>query len=182
MILNSTQRSLEVLLVTVPGTPWTWTVDFQSIPLVGKPAVPSGNDGTIASAAAVTMIPAPAQNGTAIVTSLSILNADSLAQVVTVRMNNNGSYRNYYQALMNPGDQLTYQTGRGFAVMDASGNSKGISPTTGFVNDSQESYTPSTYQPLSLTPEGEVRVLVSVQKNPWAGIRYPSLTRSPWNC
>ncbi len=110
IILDATTKTLEVDLagaITTNQLPYTLHyVDLlSSDQSVSAVAV---NDGTTNSTTAVTMLAAPASGHTRQVKQISIHNSDTVAATVTIQLNNNGTVRTIFKAVLDVGDQISY--------------------------------------------------------------------------
>ncbi len=118
IILNATTKSLEILLgsaVTTTELPFVLSaVDTGSTP----PLVEV--DGTTNGASAVTVLSAPTSTKVKIVKTLTVYNADTVPQIVTVRYNNNGTTRILVKVNLPIGYTLLY-SGEVFNVYDSAG-------------------------------------------------------------
>ena len=110
IVLDATTKTIEIDLngaITTSQLPYTLHyVDLlssdQSVSAVG------GNDGTTNSTTAVTMLAAPASGHTRQVKEITVQNADTVAAVVTIQLNNNGTVRTLFKATLDVGDQISY--------------------------------------------------------------------------
>lgn len=110
IILDSTLKSLEITLagaVTTTELPYVLGyVDLlssdQSISAVGS------NDGTTNGGTAVSVLAAPASGHTRQVKFLSVHNADTVAAVLTVQYNDNGTKRIISKTTLDVGDNFLY--------------------------------------------------------------------------
>lgn len=92
IILDTTTKSIEAILGgAVAATQPDYISAFADATAAGF--VEGQKDGTLNSTTAVTIVSAPAASARRIVREISIYNADSAAVTLTVRLNNNGTYR-----------------------------------------------------------------------------------------
>jgi hypothetical protein len=130
MILDSS-RSLELVLGAAHATAaLVWGAEYVDHSASGT-GVPVPVDGTSNGTTEVTMVAAPGAGVGRQVLSVNVYNSDTVAQTVTVRVNNSSTMRTRHKATMQPGDVLTWSPGRGFAVLDASGNVRTIATPAG---------------------------------------------------
>ncbi len=110
IILDATTKTLEVILaaaITTNQLPWTvHYVDISQSDFSAQ-AVSSG-DGVTNSATAVTMVAAPAASKSRQIKTLTVQNADTAPATVTVRINDNGTYRPLITVTLSVGDNLVY--------------------------------------------------------------------------
>jgi hypothetical protein len=110
IILDATTKTLEIDLdgaITTTELPYVLSyVDLlssnQSVSAVGA------NDGTTNGNTAVTVLAAPASGHTRTVKFLSVQNADTVAAVLTLKYNDNGTARTICKVTLAVGDQLLY--------------------------------------------------------------------------
>ena len=120
-------KSVEVVIATVTTYPLSYVAEFSDQTPQGVLAAQIIADGSLV-VGTTTVVHNPSTQYVRSVSSLGIYNGDVAAQVVTVQINDNGTQRPYYKVTLQPGDLLTYQAGKGFTVVDANGNAKGIVP------------------------------------------------------
>jgi hypothetical protein len=123
LILDATTKSLQVKLA---GTVTTNQLPFSTsyIDTTGTATTPGEQDGTTNNTTAVTVAGAPASSTERLIKSFIIQNADTAAATVTVIYNNNSTLRNVIVATLAVGDQLFYEDGKGWAVLDTNGDIK----------------------------------------------------------
>ena len=110
IILDATTKSLEIDLagaITTNQLPYVLGyVDLlssdQSISAVGS------NDGASNSTTAVSILAAPASGHTRQVKFLSVFNADTVAAVLTLQYNDNGTVRTITKVTLDVGDNFIY--------------------------------------------------------------------------
>lgn len=123
MILDATTKSLEVILagaITTTQLPFVATYADISVTAFA----PAGNDGQTNSTTAVAMVPAPAASVQRQVKEVSIWNADTVAATVTVRLNDNATFRNIVKVILQPGEHLQYADFYGWRVLASDGSNK----------------------------------------------------------
>lgn len=111
MILDATTKTLEVILsgaVTTNQLPiYCSFIDVlntdQSVSAFGESDTASNNT------TAVTALAAPASGHTRTVKFFTVNNADTVSAVVTVRINNNGTFRTLWKGTLQVGDTLQYK-------------------------------------------------------------------------
>lgn len=109
IILDATTKTLEVILNgAVTTNQLDYHVDFVDLDASFVISTASESDGTSNNGTAVTMLAAPAANHTRQVKFLTVYNKDTVAAVVTVRINNNGTFRNLVKTTLAVGDTLQY--------------------------------------------------------------------------
>lgn len=110
IILDATTKSLEIKLtsaITTNQLPYTLHyVDLlssdQSVSSVAS------NDGQSNSTSAVTVLAAPSSGHTRQVKHVTVYNADTVAAVVTVQVNDNATTRILVKTTLDVGDTLEY--------------------------------------------------------------------------
>ncbi len=109
IILDSTLKTLEVILSgAITTNQLDYHIDFVDLDAAFAISTASESDGTSNSTSAVTMLAAPASGHTRQVKFLTIYNKDTVAAVVTVRINNNGTFRILCKTTLAVGDSLQY--------------------------------------------------------------------------
>lgn len=66
------------------------------------------NDGTLNGTLAVTVVAAPSNGVRRLVRTITIYNADTVRHLVTLRLNNNGTYRTLWKGTLAIGDTLIF--------------------------------------------------------------------------
>lgn len=126
LILDSTTKTLEIILsgaITTNQLPWV--VGYQEFTNSSfSSSSGSGGSGTSNSGSAVTVVSAPASGKTRQIKFLSVRNSDTVNTILTVRLNNNGTLRNYWKGTLDKGDSLIYVDGHGFYVLELAGRIK----------------------------------------------------------
>ena len=120
LILDSTLKSIEIIL---GGTVTTNQLPFVAayIDVTSTTYVPNSNDGVSNNAVAVTAIAAPGASIQRQVKLITVHNADTVATAVTLRLNNNGTFRTICKVVLSTLSQLVYTDGEGFRVIDQNG-------------------------------------------------------------
>lgn len=129
MILDSTSRSLEVLLGAAVATQQlsvvsSWTDLASSSTTSGS--TPVATNGTTA----VTAVPAPSSGVQRNVYAVTIFNADTAAATVKVRLNDGGTMYQMVSVVLQPGHTLAYTDVNSWQVLSASGAVVTTSSTT----------------------------------------------------
>jgi hypothetical protein len=109
ILINTVTKSLEVVLegaITTNQLEWTLSAvelsaQFQMTDLIATDGVTNGTTP-------VTLLAAPAAGRTRQVKLVTIYNADTVAAVVIVRLNNGGAIRRQDRELLEPGESLHY--------------------------------------------------------------------------
>lgn len=124
IILDTTSKSLEVLLAGAPAT--TQPAFIASyVDVTTTTYTPKANDGVTNSATPVTAVAAPAASTQRQVKLLTIANIDTAAVTATVRLNNGGTTRTIAKVVLAVNSTLVYTDGEGFRVIDANGAIQG---------------------------------------------------------
>lgn len=111
IILDSTLKSLEIILTgAVTTNQLDYHIDYVDIDSTAAFAIStvSEGDGTSNNTTAVTILAAPAANHVRQVKYLSVYNKDTVAAEVTVRINNNGTFRILVKTTLQLGETLQY--------------------------------------------------------------------------
>jgi hypothetical protein len=110
MFLDATTKSLEIDLAgAITTTQLPYTIDWVELLESDMSVVDTGSgDGTTNSTTAVSVLAAPASGRVRKVTFLSVSNEDTVAAVLTVQLNNNGTTRRIIKVTLDVGDNLTY--------------------------------------------------------------------------
>lgn len=125
MIALNNTRSLEIILagaITTNQLPWTATYADHD------PAVPSFTatpaDGATNNTTSVTMVSAPAAGIQRTIKRLNVYNADTAQATVTIRVNNSGTLRTQFSIVLQTGERIEYEDGKGFSVYTVTGAQK----------------------------------------------------------
>ena len=125
MLLDSTTQSLEILLAAaVATTQLPVVVDFTDGATTFSPTVQHSQTNGIT---AVTILTAPASTNKREVTFMSVYNAETVAVIITIRLNDNSVMRTIRKIVMEAGDNLCYTRDEGFEVTDKNGKKKVLS-------------------------------------------------------
>lgn len=115
MILDTTSKSIEVVLSAVPVANQAQII-ASYVDIDSTTFVPGENDALSNSTTAVTAVSAPAASKQRQIKYLSVYNADTAPITVTVRLNNGGTIRNASAYSLSPGQTLQYTPDQGFYV------------------------------------------------------------------
>ena len=119
MILDTTSKTIEVIL---PGAITTnqleITADWVDT-ANGSTFAPGGTSLVTNGGTAVTAVPAPAASTQRQVKALTIYNADTVNQTVTVRMFDGTNRRRHIQVILIPGNSLVFTPEAGWSVVPA---------------------------------------------------------------
>jgi hypothetical protein len=116
MLLDAATKSLELLLAGAVTTNQLPVVAFY-IDHTSTAATPGESDTQSNGATAVAIVAAPAASTQRQVKSISIFNADTVAATVTVRLNNNSTYRSIVKQILQPDQTLLYLQETGWSVV-----------------------------------------------------------------
>src|SRR5438132_621480 len=120
LILDSINKSIEL---TLGGIVTTNQLPFVAsyIDVTSTTYIPNSNDGVSNNATAVTMISAPIASTQRQIKLITVHNADTVSATVTLRLNNNGTFRTICKVVLSTLSQLIYTDGEGFRVIDQNG-------------------------------------------------------------
>jgi len=120
LILDATTKSLEVRLAgAVSANQLPVTAHYTDITTTLY--TPGSNDTQSNGATAVTIVAAPAASTQRHVESISVYNADTAAATVTIQLNNNSTLRIITKVTLQAAEQLFYEDGMGWQIIDANG-------------------------------------------------------------
>jgi hypothetical protein len=120
LILDATTKSLEIDLAgAVSANELPVTAHYTDITTTLY--TPGSNDTQTNGSTAVTIVAAPAASTQRHVESISVYNADTAAATVTIQLNNNSTLRIITKVTLQPGEQLFYEDGMGWQIIDANG-------------------------------------------------------------
>lgn len=110
LILDATTKTFEAKLAgAVAANTLPFTVNWVDILSTDQSVSALGStDGTITGAGAVTLLAAPAANHYRVIKSLTVHNADTTGATLTVQLNNNGTARVVFKALLATLDNVDY--------------------------------------------------------------------------
>jgi hypothetical protein len=120
LILDATTKSLEIDLAgAVSANELPVTAHYTDITTTLY--TPGSNDTQTNGATAVTIVAAPAASTQRHVESISVYNADTAAATVTIQLNNNSTLRIITKVTLQAAEQLFYEDGMGWQIIDANG-------------------------------------------------------------
>jgi len=125
IILDTTSKSLEVILGgSVSSVEPSWVSAYVEVTTatMALDAV-SASDGAANGSTAVTMVAAPASGKVRQVKALYIYNADGAGVTLTVRLNNGGTFRTLFTAVLATLETLRFSES-GWQVFTADGELK----------------------------------------------------------
>ena len=123
--LTTTSQSLEVLLGgAITTTNPTYVVTYADGTSTTSPAVTV--DGSFNGSTAVSALAAPSASHQSMIVSVHVAQKDSVTQTVVVRINDGGSYREFYRASVPAGYSANYERGRGWYTKDTNGADLGV--------------------------------------------------------
>lgn len=136
MLLDQPTKSLEVSLSSLPTIPLSLVCEYTAgLPVGTAPQARLQILASLAAAGITTALAAPASGQQYEITHLSLYNANPVALIATVqiRVTPAGGLPTTafvkYQATLQPGDNLFYQSNNhGFFVIDSTGSARGIYP------------------------------------------------------
>jgi hypothetical protein len=133
IVLDATTKSLEIILAAAVTT--------NQLPVVAAYAdldtvsiSPGSSDTASNSTSAVTILAAPAANQQRQLKFLNVYNADTVAAIVTIRLNDNSTTRILIKVTLSVGDSLTYSIAQGWKITDVNGFIK-TGNVTNFMRD-----------------------------------------------
>jgi len=128
IILDSTGKSLEVLLTGAPATTQPqFMASYVDVTITSY--TPKATDGVTNSATPVTAVAAPAAATQRQVKLLTVANIDTAAVTAILQLNNGGTTRRLARVTLAVNSTLVYTDGEGFRVIDANGQIQGSSGT-----------------------------------------------------
>lgn len=120
ILLSATNMTLQVLLgasaTTNQAVLYASYADHTTTTFV-----PGERDSLSSGTTAVDIVQAPAASTQRQVKFLNIYNNDTVPMTVTVRLNNNSTFRNLLVCSLLPGDRIQYSDGEGFLVFNSGG-------------------------------------------------------------
>ncbi len=120
IILDAVTKSLELLLggvVTTNQLPFV----VSYVDVTTSAYSPLSNDGLSNNATAVSLVSAPAASTQRQVKLITVKNEDTVVTVVTIRLNNSGTFRKLVEITLPVGATLIYTDGEGFRVISSGG-------------------------------------------------------------
>jgi hypothetical protein len=120
IILTNTTDTLQVILGQAVATnQMQCYVAFRTT--TSSAITPASQLSTTNSTTTVNIVSSPGASEQRIIDFISIDNADTAPNDITVRFNDNGTFYTLFKARLNSGDKLEYQDGKGFKVINSSG-------------------------------------------------------------
>lgn len=120
MILDTTSDTFEILLGgTVATSQPTYVAHFNE--MSSTTLVPKTSVGTTNNTTPVTLVSAPSSSFQRQLKFLNIENVDTAAVIVTVRFNNSSVTRTVFKATLSVGENLTYESEKGWNVSNSGG-------------------------------------------------------------
>jgi len=127
MFLGSTSQSITAILADAPAT-----VDPTFVAAFHAGGSGQGASNGILADTATTLVAAPSSGLALSVDFINIYNADTASIVVTVNLVDGANTRPMGAWTLLTGETLTYVNGRGWSVINASGQAKSAVPTASF--------------------------------------------------
>lgn len=123
MILNTTSDTFEILLGgTVAASQPTFVAHFNE--MSSTTLVPKSSIGTTNNTTPVTLVSAPSSTFQRQLKFLNIENIDTASVTFTVRFNNSSVTRTVFKATLAAGENLTYESEKGWIVINSAGSTK----------------------------------------------------------
>ena len=122
IIFDTTTKSLEIFLGSLPGASIPWTASYVDI--TSTTFTPLSSDGNIGSTIAQPMVTAPAAATQRQLKALTIYNADTAPIVVTLQVNDNAITYVLCKITLQSSETLAYIDTDGFSVMQLDGSIK----------------------------------------------------------
>lgn len=120
LILDATTKSLEIKLAgAVAANQLPVTAHYTDITTALY--MPGSSDAESNGTTAVTIVAAPGASTQRHVESISVYNADTAAVTVTIQLNNNSTLRIITKVTLQAAEQLFYEDGMGWQIIDANG-------------------------------------------------------------
>lgn len=120
MILDTVNKSLRAYMAGAHATTAPVFV-AEYVDRSGTALTPAGNDGVLNGATPVTLVAAPAVSTAREVQSISIWNADTIPQTITVELLNTATQRTRLRFVLEVGESLLYFDNAGWIVMNRAG-------------------------------------------------------------
>jgi len=134
LILNTVDKSLEVVLGSTPSSELPWTASYVDI--TTTTFGPIADSGTTNGTTPVTLVSAPAASTQRQTKFLSLYNLSTNQQIVTIQINEGGgTTRIVFKCTLDAGDTLVYVDSHGFNVLNSTGSLKTASAITGISVD-----------------------------------------------
>ncbi len=115
-ILDTTTKSLEILLGgAITTNQLVYVASYVDV--TATSLTPAASDGLSNNTTAVTIVSAPAASTQRLLKELSIYNNDTVAATVTLRLNDNSTFRIIAKVLIQAGETLAYSDVKGVYVI-----------------------------------------------------------------
>lgn len=125
IILDSTTESLEILLAgAVTTNQLPFTASYADHNATAPSFTPGSSDGQTNNTTAVTLVGNPGAGVQRQVKRLNVYNADTAQATVTIRLNNGGTLRTQFSIVIQTGERIEYEDGKGFSVYTVTGAQK----------------------------------------------------------
>lgn len=125
IILDSTSESLEILLAgAVTTNQLPFTASYADHNATAPSFTPGSSDGQTNNTTAVTLVGNPGAGVQRQVKRLNVYNADTAQATVTIRLNNGGTFRTQFSIVLQTGERIEYEDGKGFSVYTVTGAQK----------------------------------------------------------
>jgi hypothetical protein len=124
VVLDSYLKSIQLVLnANTTTNPVVYTVGYSDANATVIKAIEA--DGNSNGASAATLVPAPTNGHTRVMTNLSVYNADTTPKTVTTQILNNSVVRTLQPITLQVGEALYYDAGAsGWYALDVNGNRK----------------------------------------------------------
>ena len=125
IVLPSTNTSLQLILAgAITTNQLDFTVAYQQISSSGQTTYTEDN-GTSNSGTAVTLVAVPSVAGDRrIIKSIAVHNNDTVSATVTIRYNDNGTFRTIIKVILATLENLIYEDGHGWQAFTTAGGLK----------------------------------------------------------
>ncbi len=122
MILIIPTQTIEVILTAaVTTTQLTYVVGYIDENTTTYAVSPGSSDGSTNNTNAVTVVSTPSSGNVRRMSGFSLYNGDTVAALLTVRVNDNGTNRTLWSGLLLDGDTLFYNDVWGWRIINSSG-------------------------------------------------------------
>jgi len=115
-VLDTTTKTIQLLLGAVVTTNQLVYVTSW-VDLTSSTFTPAATSGLSNNTTAVTIIAAPAASTQRMIKELTVYNNDTVPTTVTIRLNNNGTFRIIRSLIVPVGKTLIYVDSAGFSVV-----------------------------------------------------------------
>lgn len=123
MILLTATQTLEIVLAAnITTSQLTYTTHYiDEVLSTFQLGAVGASDGLSNNTTAVAIVGAPTTGRVRKVSGLSLYNGDTVASIVSIQVNDNGTTRIIWKGLLIDGDTLIYTDLRGFGIINSSG-------------------------------------------------------------